>query len=75
MAAQVENDRGLRAKHIWIKGCTIANLGDAAQFDILASAGLELTLLLSSILYVGDFLDSGEGWCGARKYASGGVCG
>ena len=41
--------------------CTIIKLRDAAYHDILASAGLELTLLLSSALCISDFLGSGEG--------------
>ncbi|CAB1113128.1 unnamed protein product [Ectocarpus sp. CCAP 1310/34] len=42
--------------------CTIIKLGDAAYHDILASAGLELTLfLLSSGLSINGFLDSSEG--------------
>ena len=49
--------------------CTIIKLGDdAAYHDILASAGLELTLLLSSALCISDFLGSGEGICVAEMY-------
>ncbi|CAB1113854.1 unnamed protein product [Ectocarpus sp. CCAP 1310/34] len=43
--------------------CTIIRLGDAACHDILASAGLEITLLLSSALCISGFLGSGEGMC------------
>ncbi|CAB1120930.1 unnamed protein product [Ectocarpus sp. CCAP 1310/34] len=35
--------------------CTIIKLGDAAYHDILASAGLEITLLLSSALCISGF--------------------
>ncbi|CAB1111270.1 unnamed protein product [Ectocarpus sp. CCAP 1310/34] len=45
--------------------CTIIKLGDAAYHDILASAGLEITLLLSSALCISGFLGLGEGMCGA----------
>ncbi|CAB1105394.1 unnamed protein product [Ectocarpus sp. CCAP 1310/34] len=46
--------------------CTIIKLGDAAYHDILASAGLEITLLLSSALCISGFLGSGEGICVAE---------
>ncbi|CAB1100258.1 unnamed protein product [Ectocarpus sp. CCAP 1310/34] len=46
--------------------CTIIKLGDAAYHDILASAGLEITLLLSSALCISGFLGSGEGMCVAE---------
>ncbi|CAB1104733.1 unnamed protein product [Ectocarpus sp. CCAP 1310/34] len=47
--------------------CTIIKLGDAAYHDILASAGLEMTLLLSSaLLCISGFLGLGEGMCVAE---------
>ncbi|CAB1110946.1 unnamed protein product [Ectocarpus sp. CCAP 1310/34] len=46
--------------------CTIIKLGDAAYHDILASAGLEITLLLSSALCISGFLDSSECICVAE---------
>ncbi|CAB1107420.1 unnamed protein product [Ectocarpus sp. CCAP 1310/34] len=46
--------------------CTIIKLGDAAYHDILASAGLEITLLLSSALCISGFLGSSEGICVAE---------
>lgn len=42
------------------------NLGGAAQYDILASAGLELPVLLSSAICIG----SGEGLRGAQACVS-----
>ena len=44
----------------------IFNVGDAAQCDILASAGLEKTLLPLSTLRSSDLSGSGEGSCRAR---------
>ncbi|CAB1118002.1 unnamed protein product [Ectocarpus sp. CCAP 1310/34] len=47
--------------------CTIIKLGDAAYHDILASAGLEITLfLLSSALCISGILGSSEGICVAE---------
>ena len=48
--------------------CTIIKLGDAAYHDILVSAGLELTLLLSFALCISGFLGSGEGICVTEMY-------
>ena len=48
--------------------CTIIKLGDAAYHDILASAGLELTLLLSSALCISGFLGSSESIYVAEMY-------
>ncbi|CAB1121366.1 unnamed protein product [Ectocarpus sp. CCAP 1310/34] len=50
--------------------CRIIKLGDAAYHDILASAGLEIPLLLSSALCISGFLGSSEGICDLRCVSS-----